>query len=342
MNLQEICPLPSPEEIRALYPLPEALRLEKQARDQEAARILTGEDDRLLLIIGPCSADRPDAVLDYMTRLRRLQQRVAEKILIIPRNYTNKPRTSGEGYMGLLHQPDPQGESDLRRGVLSTRELHLRVLRETGFACADELLYPEHLPYTEDLLGYVAVGARSVENQQHRLVASGLNIPVGMKNPTSGDFSVMLNAISAAQHGHFFAFRGWEVRSSGNALAHAVLRGSVNRHGQSQPNYHYEDLLRLREQYLPRGLRFPAVLIDCNHANSGKKYLEQVRIAKEILHSKRHSKDIDSLVKGMMIESYIEDGNQKISECTYGKSITDACLGWEKSERLILDLADLL
>jgi len=334
--------LPIPMEVKEQYPVTAELEKIIEKRAAEIKDIFTGKSDKLALIIGPCSADNEDSVIDYILRLRNLQEKVEEKIFIIPRIYTNKPRTTGDGYKGMLHQPNPNEKPDMYKGIVAIRQLHLRALKETGFSCADEMLYPENHRYLSDLLAYVAVGARSVENQQHRLTASGFDIPVGMKNPTSGDISVMMNSITAAQHKHTFIYRGWEVHSEGNALAHAILRGYVNKHGQSMPNYHYEDLVHLCENYAESGLSNPAVIIDTNHANSGKKYLEQIRIAKEVLHSCRHDADIKKLVKGFMIESYIEDGAQKIGECVYGKSITDPCLGWEKTERLILDMADLL
>jgi 3-deoxy-7-phosphoheptulonate synthase len=305
--------------------------------------IFSGKSDRFLLIIGPCSADKEDSVIEYITRLRTVQDKVSDKIMIVPRIYTNKPRTTGDGYKGMLHQPDPSAAPDILKGLISIRKLHMRALSETGFACADEMLYPENHRYLSDVLGYSAIGARSVENQQHRLTASGLDIPVGMKNPTAGDLSVMMNSITAAQHSHVFLYRGWEVESQGNPYAHAILRGYVNDHGQSLPNYHYEDLIKLCDIYAKSNLQNPAVIIDTNHANSGKKYDQQPRIAKEILHSCRHSDDIKKLVKGLMIESYLEDGCQKIGENEiWGKSITDPCLGWEKTEKLIYDLAELL
>ena len=329
-------------EIKEQYPItPELIEL-KTKRDEEIKSVFEGRDDRLILIIGPCSADKDDSVIDYICRLRKVQEKVSDKILIIPRIYTNKPRTTGDGYKGMLHQPDPNKGSDMLKGVVAIRNLHLRAIKETGFTCADEMLYPENYRYLSDLLSYVAIGARSVENQKHRLTASGLDIPVGMKNPTSGDISVMMNSITAGQHSHTFIYRGWEVESSGNPLAHAILRGYVNKHGQSIPNYHYEDLIHLAETYDKSGLANPAVIIDTNHANSGKKWMEQPRIANEILHSCRHSNDVKKLVKGLMIESYIEDGAQKPEECVYGKSITDPCLGWEKTENLIYNLADQL
>ena len=342
MNLNMLRELPNPDAIKALLPTTPQLDAIKARRDQEIRDILSGKDDKFLLIIGPCSADRQDAVLDYISRLRKMQEQVQDKIYIIPRIYTNKPRTTGDGYKGMLHQPDPQEDSDMLKGLLAIRELHLKTLAETGFTCADEMLYPENHAYLDDLLGYVAVGARSVEDQQHRLTASGLTVPVGMKNPTSGDYSVMLNAIMAAQHSHTFVYRGWEAVSQGNPYAHAILRGYVNKHGQSQPNYHFEELIRLHKMYEEKNVENMAVIIDCNHNNSGKQYLEQVRITREVLHSRRNSEEVGTMVKGLMIESYIEDGNQKIGEGVYGKSITDPCLGWEKTEKLILEMADLL
>lgn len=342
MNMDFIRKLPIPQEIKKQYPINDELAAIKAARDAEIKKIFTGESDKFLLIIGPCSADSEDSVLDYISRLRGVQEKVKDKILIIPRIYTGKPRTTGDGYKGMLHQPNPNEKPDLIKGIIAIRELHMRALRETGFSCADEMLYPENHRYLNDILSYVAVGARSVEDQQHRLTASGLDIPVGMKNPTSGDISVMMNSITAAQHAHAFIYRGWEVQSKGNPYAHAILRGYVDERGNAFPNYHYEDLLRLAEVYAEKNLQNKAVVIDTNHSNSGKKYIEQIRIAKEILHSCRHNTEIKKIVKGLMIESYIEDGCQKIGEGVYGKSITDPCLGWEKSERLIYDLADQL
>ena len=334
--------LPIPQEVKELYPVSPELKEIVDKRANEISDIFTGKSDKLVLVIGPCSADHEDSVIDYISRLRTVQEKVEDKIFIIPRIYTNKPRTTGDGYKGMLHQPDPNAKPDMYKGIVTIRELHLRALKETGFSCADEMLYPENYRYLNDILAYVAIGARSVENQQHRLTSSGLDIPVGMKNPTSGDISVMMNAITAAQHKHTFIYRGWEVNSQGNPLAHAILRGYVNKHGQSMPNYHYEDLVHLAEAYANTDLLNPGVIVDTNHANSGKKPLEQVRIAKEVLHSCKHDNDVKKLVKGFMIESYIEDGAQKIGECTYGKSITDPCLGWEKTEKLILDMAELL
>ena len=341
-NARFIRKLPIPMEIKKEFPLSQQVSATRLARVEEMRAILDGRDSRLMLIIGPCSADREDSVMDYIHRLVPVQDEVKDKLLIVPRVYTNKPRTNGAGYKGMLHQPDPSKKPDMLAGIIAIRRLHTRVVEETGFACADEMLYPEDHRYLSDILGYVAVGARSVENQQHRLVASGLDIPVGMKNPTGGDLSVMMNSIYAAMGDHTFLYRGWEVETYGNPYAHAILRGCVNERGESRPNYHYEDLVQLYKLYTERAIKNPACIVDCNHANSGKQYLEQTRIAKEVMHSKRYSADINALVKGLMIESYIEDGNQKITECTYGKSITDACLGWEKTRQLIFDLAELL
>ena len=335
--------LPIPQEIKAMYPLSAEAAAVKAARDEEIKQVFTGESDKFLLIIGPCSADREDAVMDYIHRLKAVQEKVEDKILIIPRIYTNKPRTTGDGYKGMLHQPDPLEKPDMLKGVVSIRQLHIRALTETGLGCADEMLYPANYRYLSDILSYVAIGARSVENQDHRLTASGLDIPVGMKNPTGGDLSVMMNSVTAAQHAHTFIYRGWEVNSTGNPYAHAIMRGYVNKAGQSLPNYHYEDLIALHDMYAASNLANPAAIVDTNHANSGKKYLEQIRIAKDVLYSRSHSEDIKKLVKGLMIESYIEDGCQKINDNdVYGKSITDPCLGWEKTERLIYDIADKL
>ncbi len=341
-NARFIRKLPIPMEIKKEFPLSQQVSATRLARVEEMRAILDGRDRRLILIIGPCSADREDSVMDYIHRLVPVQDEVKDKLLIVPRVYTNKPRTNGAGYKGMLHQPDPSKKPDMLAGIIAIRRLHTRVVEETGFACADEMLYPEDHRYLSDILGYVAVGARSVENQQHRLVASGLDTPVGMKNPTGGDLSVMMNSIYAAMGDHTFLYRGWEVETYGNPYAHAILRGCVNERGESRPNYHYEDLVQLYKLYTERAIKNPACIVDCNHANSGKQYLEQTRIAKEVMHSKRYSADINGLVKGLMIESYIQDGSQKITECTYGKSITDACLGWEKTRQLIFDLAELL
>ena len=341
-NARFIRKLPIPMEIKKEFPLSQQVSATRLARVEEMRAILDGRDRRLMLIIGPCSADREDSVMDYVHRLVPVQDEVKDKLLIVPRVYTNKPRTNGAGYKGMLHQPDPSKKPDMLAGIIAIRRLHTRVVEETGFACADEMLYPEDHRYLSDILGYVAVGARSVENQQHRLVASGIDVPVGMKNPTGGDLSVMMNSIYAAMGDHTFLYRGWEVETYGNPYAHAILRGCVNERGESRPNYHYEDLVQLYKLYTERAIKNPACIVDCNHANSGKQYLEQTRIAKEVMHSKRYSADINALVKGLMIESYIQDGSQKITECTYGKSITDACLGWEKTRQLIFDLAELL
>ena len=342
MNMNFKRKLPIPKEIKEMYPMTAELAAVKAERDRQIKSVFAGEDDRLVLVIGPCSADNEDSVMDYMTRLQGVQEKVKDRIIIIPRVYTGKPRTIGDGYKGMVHQPDPNAEPDILKGIIAIREIHMRVLAETGLSTADEMLYPENHRYLSDLLSYVAVGARSVEDQHHRLTASGLDIPCGMKNPTSGDISIMLNSITAAQHSHTFIYRGWEVRSLGNPLAHAILRGYVDDHGIAHPNYHYEDLMGLFEAYSAKGLTNMAVLVDTNHANSGKKWFEQIRIAKEVLHSCRYSDDVRSLVKGLMIESYIEDGAQKIGENIYGKSITDPCLGWDKTEKLIYEIADVL
>ena len=335
--------LPIPKDVKEQFPITEDIEKTIEAKRKEISKVFYGDSDKFILIIGPCSADNEESVMDYIYRLRTVQEKVKDKILIVPRIYTNKPRTTGEGYKGMLHQPDPTGKPDLLKGIIAIRNLHMRAIAETGFVCADEMLYPENYRYLSDILGYVAIGARSVENQQHRLVASGGDIPFGMKNPTSGDITVMMNSLKAAHASHVFLYRGWEVKSSGNPLSHAILRGYVDQQGKSHPNYHYEDLYDLFETYKESGLENPAVIVDTNHANSGKKYLEQIRIAKEIMHSRRYSGDVRGLVKGLMIESYIEDGCQKISDHeVYGKSITDPCLGWEKTERLIYDIADLL
>ena len=334
--------LPVPMEIKAQYPLTPELSRIKEVRDREIADVFTGKSHKLVLVIGPCSADREDAVMEYCERLAGLQERVSDKLILIPRVYTNKPRTTGEGYKGLLHQPDPEQDEDMLEGVIAIRRLHTNVLANTGLTTAYEMLYPDNYRYLSDLLSYVAVGARSVENQEHRLTASGLDVPVGMKNPTSGDISVMLNSIMAAQHSHTFIYRGWEVKTKGNDLTHAVLRGYVNRRGESIPNYHFEDLEQLYHAYAAKGLHNMALIVDANHANSGKQYAQQPRICKEVLHSCRHSKNIQSMVKGFMIESYLEEGCQKIGEHIYGRSITDPCIGWADTERLVLDIAELI
>lgn len=342
MNMDFIRKLPIPMEVKEMYPLSFKHTAIKEKNDEEIKRIFKGESDRIAMIIGPCSADNEDAVIDYILRLRKLQEKVSDKIFIIPRIYTNKPRTTGAGYKGMLHQPDPDKEPDMLKGIIAIRRMHIRAIEETGFSCADEMLYPENYRYLSDLLSYVAVGARSVENQQHRLTSSGLEIPVGMKNPTSGDISIMMNAITAAQNSHTFLYRGWEVKSAGNPLTHAVLRGYTNKFGQAHPNYHFEDLVSLAETYKKSELSNPGVIIDTNHANSAKDYTQQPRIVKEVLHSCRHNSAIKKLVRGFMVESYIEDGCQKVGNHVYGQSITDPCLGWKKTEKLILDVADLL
>ena len=332
----------NPQEVKDMYPISQEAALAKKENDRQIRDVLRGVSDKLILVIGPCSADREDAVLDYIGRLRPVQEKVKDKIVIIPRIYTNKPRTTGAGYKGMLHQPNPIANPDIIKGVLSIRRMHMKAINDFGFSCADEMLYPENHHFLSDLISYVAVGARSVEDQQHRLTASGLDVPVGMKNPTSGDLSVMMNSIRAAQGSHIFIYRNWEVQSEGNPFAHAILRGYVDNYGKTHPNYHYEDLMTLARMYSEAtSLRNPAVIVDCNHANSDKRYLEQIRIAKEVLHSTRHSDDVYRLVKGLMIESYIEDGSQSLGGCVYGKSITDPCLGWEKTERLIYEIADL-
>ena len=342
MRMNFHCKLPIPQQVKADFPVSEAMAAVKDLRDSQIKDIFSGKSDRFLLIIGPCSADHREPVLDYISRLRLLEDKVKDKILIIPRIYTNKPRTTGSGYKGMLHQPDPDQKPDLYQGIVAIRDIHMSALRDYGFTCADEMLYPENHRYLSDLLAYVAVGARSVENQQHRLTASGLAIPVGMKNPTSGDLTIMMNSITAAQHGHTFLYRGWEVESEGNPFAHAILRGYIDFAGKNVSNYHYEDLLKLYDLYGTTGLANPSAIVDTNHANSGKKFMEQIRIAKEVVTSRNQNESIHALVKGLMIESYIEDGAQGPGEHTYGKSITDPCLGWEKTERLVLELADML
>lgn len=334
--------MPTPDEIKKMFPLSSELEMIKKKNDEEVKKVFSNESDKLLLIIGPCSADRSDAVIDYIKRLRKVQENelVKKEILIVPRIYTNKPRTTGDGYKGMLHQPDPNEAPDMLKGIIGIRNLMLTTLKETGFSPADEMLYPENHIYLSDLLSYVAIGARSVEDQEHRLTASGIDVPVGMKNPTSGDFSVMLNAIHAASNAHTFIYRNYEATTKGNIYAHAILRGYVNNHGETRPNYHYEDLMHILSLYTKDEFYNPAIIIDCNHANSGKKYLEQIRITREVLNSTMQNKNIYDIVKGFMIESYIEDGNQKVCENVYGKSITDACLGWEKTEKLIYEIAE--
>lgn len=342
MGFQYINNLPSPEEIKDRFPLPAEFKVLKQERDQAISDVFTGKSDKFLVIIGPCSADNEDSVSDYVNRLTKVQEKTKDRLILIPRIYTNKPRTTGEGYKGMLHQPDPEKKPDMHEGLIAIRKMHMKVLTETGLSTADEMLYPENLTYLDDVMSYIAIGARSVENQQHRLTSSGCDVAVGMKNPTSGDMSVMLNSVVAAQQPHDFTYRGFEVKSSGNPLAHTILRGAVNKHGQCIPNYHFEDLFLLHEMYGRRNLANPACIVDANHSNSNKKYKEQIRISKEVLHSRRHSKEIHTLVKGLMIESYIEPGAQKVGDGCYGKSITDPCLGWDDSERLLYEIADLI
>ena len=342
MNLNFLRKLPVPQQVKSRYPVTEELAKIKNERDEEIKDIFSGKSDKFILIIGPCSADSREPVLDYISRLRTVQDEVKDKIFIIPRIYTNKPRTTGDGYKGMLHQPDPNETPDMLKGILSIRDLHMSALKDYGFTCADEMLYPDNYRYLSDLLAYVAVGARSVENQQHRLTSSGIDVPVGMKNPTSGDLSIMMNAITAARHKHTFIYRGWEVVSDGNPYAHAIMRGYIDYAGKNASNYHYEDLVKLHEIYATSGLSNPSAIIDTNHANSGKQYLEQIRIAKDVVYSCNHNKDIRGMVKGLMIESYIEDGCQKIGEDIYGKSITDPCLGWDKTKDLIYKIADTL
>ena len=342
MNMEFKRKLTIPADLKKEYPVTEEMRKRFLQRDEALKKILSGEDDRIVLVIGPCSADQEASVMDYVNRLRALQEKVADRILMIPRVYTNKPRTTGAGYKGMLHQPNPDAAPDMLKGLIAIRELHMRVLRETEFSAADEMLYPENYKYLDDLLAYVAVGARSVEDQQHRLTSSGISVPVGMKNPTGGNISVMMNSINAAQHSHTFIYRGWEATSKGNPYAHAILRGYTNKHGNARPNYHYEDLIFLHECYEKNGLLNPAVVIDANHANSGKDPFQQGRIIKEVLQSRAFNPDVHRLVKGFMVESYLEDGSQHIGDGVYGKSITDPCLGWEKTERLVLDMAEMV
>ncbi len=340
MSFEFIKKLPTPTEIREEYALPPELVRVKEQRDAQIRDVITGKSNKFLVIIGPCSADNEDSVCDYVNRLARINDKVSDRLVLVPRIYTNKPRTTGEGYKGMVHQPDPEQKPDFLAGLIAIRKMHIRAFQETGLSAADEMLYPENWRYLSDILSYVAIGARSVEDQQHRLTVSGFDVPAGMKNPTSGDFSVMLNAVYAAQHPHSFIYRGWEVNTTGNDMAHTVLRGATNKHGQNTPNYHYEDLNRLLEMYNTMDLKNPACVIDTNHSNSNKQYEQQVRIAKEIMHNRKLNPDIHSLVKGLMIESYIEEGCQKVGGGIYGKSITDPCLGWEATEKLIYDLAE--
>ncbi|MDO5519061.1 MAG: 3-deoxy-7-phosphoheptulonate synthase [bacterium] len=340
MSFHYIKEVMSPAELREKYPLTADLKAIKERRDSDIKKIFTGESDKFLVIIGPCSADNEDAVVDYVNRLAKVQEKVDDRLILVPRIYTNKPRTTGEGYKGIVHQPDPEGKPDLSEGLIAMRKMHIRAIKESHLTAADEMLYPENWPYVEDILSYVAIGARSVEDQQHRLTVSGFDVPAGMKNPTSGDMSVMLNSCVAAQGKHTFLYRGSEVKTDGNPLAHTILRGATNKHGQNISNYHYEDLLLLLNLYKERDLANPAAIVDANHANSSKCYYEQPRIVKEILHNRTVNPEIEKLVKGVMIESYIEEGNQSIHEKTYGKSITDACIGWDTTERLIYEIAE--
>ncbi len=341
MGFNYVKELISPEELKERYPLTEELKQIKATRDAEIKAVFEGTDNRFLAIIGPCSADNEDAVCEYINRLAKVQEKIKDKVLIIPRIYTNKPRTTGEGYMGLVHQPDPHKKADFQEGLHAVRKMHLRAIKETGLPAADEMLYPENFPYIDDLLSYVAVGARSVEDQQHRLTVSGMDVPVGMKNPTSGDFSVMLNSCVAAQIPHTFLYRQWEVDTPGNPLTHTILRGAVNKHGQCISNYHYEDLMRLLAMYQERPmLKNPAAIIDANHSNSNKKFAEQPRIVSEVLHHRRTNAELEKLIKGVMVESYLVEGTQKLSEGTYGKSITDPCLGWDDTEKLLYTIAE--
>ena len=340
MSIQLIKNLPSPEEIKEEYPLTAEQKELKKKKDAQIRDVFTGVSDKFIAVIGPCSADNEDAVMDYVTRLAKVQEKIKDKVIIIPRVYTNKPRTTGDGYKGMLHQPDPEKAPDMVAGIKAIRKLHIDVISETGFFPADEMLYPENWMYCDDTLAYVAIGARSVEDQQHRLTASGMDVPVGMKNPTGGGYDVMLNSVHAASHPHTFIYRGAQVSTTGNELTHSVLRGSVNKKGQTIPNYHYEDLLLVNQLYADHGLKYPAVIVDSNHSNSGKKYMEQLRIVEDVLHSRNYNPDIKKLVKGVMVESYIEPGSQKIGEHVYGKSITDPCLGWEDSEKLLYTIAE--
>ncbi len=341
MSFSFIKLLPTPEDIRAQYPVPKEFERLKKIRDAQIKDVITGKSDKFLVIIGPCSADNEDAVCDYISRLSRVNEKVQDRLILIPRIYTNKPRTTGEGYKGIVHQPNPESGEDFRKGIIAMRKMHIRAFEESGLTAADEMLYPDNWGYVSDILSYVAIGARSVEDQQHRLTVSGFDVPAGMKNPTSGDFSVMLNSVYAAQHPHSFIYRGWEVKTDGNELAHTVLRGATNKYGRNLPNYHYEDLNTLLTLYNERDLKNPACIIDSNHSNSNKQFAQQIRIVKEVMHSRKLSADIRRLVKGVMIESYLEEGCQKVGGGVYGKSITDACLGWEDSERLLYDIAEL-
>lgn len=340
MSFEFVKKLPTPSEIRQQYPVPEKLAKLKEERDREIKDVITGKSNKFLVIIGPCSADNEDAVCEYVTRLAKVNEKVKDKLILIPRVYTNKPRTTGEGYKGIVHQPDPEKKPDLLAGLIAMRKMQIHAMDVSNLTAADEMLYPENWRYVSDILSYVAIGARSVEDQQHRMTVSGFDVPAGMKNPTSGDLTVMLNSVYAAQHPHTFTYRGWEVNTTGNELAHTVLRGATSKHGQNLANYHYEDLNLLLNLYNERDLKNPATIIDANHSNSAKQYEQQVRIVKEVMHSRKLNPDIHNLVKGVMVESYLVEGNQKVGDGVYGKSITDACLGWDASERLIYDIAD--
>ena len=340
MSFEFVKKLPTPSEIKEQYPVPEKLVALKKERDQEIRDVLTGKSNKFLVIIGPCSADNEDAVCDYVSRLAKVNEKVKDKLILIPRIYTNKPRTTGEGYKGIVHQPDPEKKPDLLAGLIAMRKMQIHAMDVSGLTAADEMLYPENWRYVSDILSYVAIGARSVEDQQHRMTVSGFDVPAGMKNPTSGDLTVMLNSVYAAQHPHTFIYRGWEVNTTGNDLAHTVLRGATSKHGQNLANYHYEDLNLLLQLYNERDLKNPATIIDSNHSNSSKQYKQQIRIIKEVMHSRKLSPDIHNLVKGAMIESYLVEGSQKVGEGVYGKSITDPCLGFEDSEQLIYDIAE--
>ena len=342
MSFSYLKKMPDPDTIKSEFALTSEMKALKADRDQQIADIITGKDDRVLAIIGPCSADNEDSVCEYVNRLTSVQEKIKDRVLIVPRIYTNKPRTTGSGYKGIASQPDPTKAPDMVEGLIAMRKMHLRAIEESGFTCADEMLYPENWPYVEDLLSYVAIGARSVEDQHHRLTVSGFDVASGMKNPTSGDFSVMLNSVYAAQHAHHFTFSGYEVRTTGNPLAHTILRGAVSKHGNCVQNYHYEDLVRLSDMYASMDLVNPATIVDANHSNSNKQFKQQIRIVREIMMSRQFSSDVKNLVKGVMVESYLEEGSQKISDHqVYGKSITDPCLGWEDSEKLLYMIAEL-
>ena len=341
MGMKVNVELPLPADLKAEYPMSGEIIQLKQKRDMEIRKIFTGESDKFIVLVGPCSADNEEAVCEYVGRLAKVNEKVSDRLMIVPRIYTNKPRTTGEGYKGMLHQPSPDQEPDLLAGIIAIRKMHIRAIRESGLTAADEMLYPENRSYLDDILSYEAIGARSVENQQHRLTASGMDIPIGMKNPTSGDFSVMLNSVIAAQSSHSFIYRGMDVTTDGNDLAHVILRGGVDKYGTCIPNYHYEDLVRLLEMYQKKALKNPAAIIDANHSNSNKKYKEQIRIVSEVLYSRNYNPELKKLIKGVMIESYLVEGNQNIDcDRVYGKSITDPCLGWEDTEKLLYKIAE--